>query len=272
MKSKSMSSSLQFFRRMFWSGLLLVGPASLAHAERWQMSSTLYFGGLRIAQAQTVIDIAPDMYHMYIKVVPDGAAKAFGKRDLTVDVAGRHENRENFRPLEYDLVYMTRKENRLIQMLFPADAHAELPPTKILVEPPPQNREKVPESMLGGVRDPVSAALHLSFLFSRTGSCAHRVAAFDGKRRYDIVAQNDGETTLLPSRLSVHEGPAHICRVTLQRLAGYREDEKKHPPLVGKVWMQHLQEEGFWLPVRLQVPSRAGVFVWHAGRLQNASR
>jgi hypothetical protein len=56
---------------------------------------------------------------------------------------------------------------------------------------------------------------------ARSGSCEGEAAVFDGRRRYDVITQDLGRTTLEASDLAPYGGPAIRCGVTFRPIAGF---------------------------------------------------
>ena len=60
--------------------------------------------------------------------------------------------------------------------------------------------------------------------YSSLGFCEGRLAIFDGKRRFDVIFQDDGESTLEESPLSPFKGKAHKCLMTIDKLSEQTDD------------------------------------------------
>ena len=78
-------------------------------------------------------------------------------------------------------------------------------------------REVVPEDLLPGTIDPLSALFNAVAWMSRSSRCDRRLAVFDGRRRYDFILREiEGGETAGP----FFTGAARICRARREVLAG----------------------------------------------------
>ncbi len=143
-------------------------------------------------------------------------------------------------------------------------------PPEVSAEPPSDedDRDVVPEAARLGTVDPVSAIYGL-VLDSEDG-CSGRRAVFDGRRRYDIVAQDRGEGTVPPSSYAVYDGPARLCRLTIEKVEGFwtKYDMKRRYPDTVDVWLAKVARDLPALPVRLEAETLIGALRVHLTDVQ----
>jgi len=80
-----------------------------------------------------------------------------------------------------------------------------------------------PDHKVGTV-DPMSAVLMLTKADGRP-PCDRRVEIFDGNQRYDIVLTPKHRVRLPPSSAGRRPEIGHVCRITYEPVAGYRDNE-----------------------------------------------
>lgn len=138
-------------------------------------------------------------------------------------------------------------------------------PPEVAAQPPSSedDREVVPEAARRGTVDPVSAVYGL-VLDSEDG-CSGRRAVFDGRRRYEIVAEDRGRGTVPPSSYAVYEGPARLCRLTIEKVEGFwtKYDMKRRYPDTVDVWLAKVARDLPALPVRLEAETLIGALRAH---------
>lgn len=139
--------------------------------------------------------------------------------------------------------------------------------TTVAVPPNEEDdRDPVPDNLLIGALDPLSAALERS-LFSAREPCVGRVPIWDGRRRYDIVLETDGEDMLAPTSYSSFAGRAVRCRAKLDRIAGYtKQNEEKAREITSQpstLWLASYPDQEIVVPVRLITETFWGTIVGH---------
>lgn len=126
---------------------------------------------------------------------------------------------------------------------------------------PPYSREDIakvaPEMILGAV-DPTTAVTALVLEAALGGGCRPRTAVYDGRRRYDANMVAVPARQLEASGYSPFSGRAEGCRLTFERIAGFRPDRKRLQDLAVVVWLADVGVEGAKVPVRLELSTPWG--------------
>jgi hypothetical protein len=126
---------------------------------------------------------------------------------------------------------------------------------------PPYSREdveKVAPEMISGAVDPTTAVTALVFEAALGGGCRPRTAVYDGRRRYDAHLAALPDRELAPSNYAPFSGIAEGCRLTFERIAGFRPDRKRLQDLQVDVWLAEVGIEGTKVPVRLELATPWG--------------
>ncbi len=114
--------------------------------------------------------------------------------------------------------------------------------------------------MKSGSLDPLSAVLAMGMTANVKDGCNGVTPVFDGRRVYDIVMENSQTLQYLGPR---GRRDTYRCNFRFIRKAGYREKAKKWKGVVGKVWVQQLDEGMPMLPVRLEIETSYGTGLVH---------
>lgn len=134
-------------------------------------------------------------------------------------------------------------------------------------EEPDADRTPVTLEDTQGAVDMMSGLL--GALFEATdGRCPQSARIFDGRRRSDLIFQDLGETNLKRTSYGIYEGEAFLCRMTVNRIAGYlrRETEWNKAEDRGKpatIYMQQIVGGLPPVPVRIESDLTLGQVVVH---------
>jgi len=140
-------------------------------------------------------------------------------------------------------------------------------------EAPDKNREIVTAAQRRRSLDPLSVVLQLLGDLAVNQSCDGSEAAFDGKRRFDLISEDKGWGENDPQGYGVYKGPARRCDVYFKMIAGrwldrehslfwqYMDGDKGHEPF--KIWLAALSPELPEMAVRAENASLWGRIVVH---------
>jgi hypothetical protein len=133
---------------------------------------------------------------------------------------------------------------------------------------PPRSAEddevSVPTSMRLNTLDPASAILSVVDTVTRAGKCDGDYPVYDGRRRFDLTVSLIGPEPLAPSRYSSYSGPATLCRVVVNKLAGFRNRGGEGGlPAIINVWLASVTGFEPMVPVRLEGESALGNMLIH---------
>jgi len=137
---------------------------------------------------------------------------------------------------------------------------------KVRARPPysDEDRKKVAPEMIPGAVDPTSAVTALVLTSALEGECRPTTAIYDGRRRYNANLQVLEPRDLKPSSQAPFAGQAEGCKLTFERIAGFRPDRKRMQDLEVDVWMADVGAAPGATPGR--VPVRLELFTpWGNG-------
>lgn len=196
------------------------GAASGARAaERGVLDYKVYFGGF--AAVALEIDLARTARHYRISTMVRtlGVINKLFPWTMRAYSRGRLAGAE-IRPEAAGHTSAWRGHERIVEILY-RDGR----PTVERVVPAPDRDERapVPDEDVGGTTDLAGAVLSLSLAIEAGRGCAGRVRVFDGRRRYDLVAERIGIEAVRRFGRAGYVPRALKCRVTLERRSGFRK-------------------------------------------------
>jgi len=134
-------------------------------------------------------------------------------------------------------------------------------------------RDEVSPEMRAGTIDPLTEIASVSQQLARGQGCAGVRSVFDGLRRYDVIYEDLGETTLEGSRYDAYEGRARQCRSRIKPIAGFwkpKEDEGESITSI-TAWMMPPVPGADPVPVRIAVEGRRGTLSIHLTKVGAAT-
>lgn len=226
----------------------------------------VYIGGFEVLKLDVRMDLADDRYGMdftfrtfgFISRLASWSMQAYSEGALSDSaVTPRRAGQEN----------SWQGKKRFVRMEF-RDGTPVVTGAK--PEPSEDDRTTVDPADMVGTVDLASAILMLMRPVRETGRCEGRIPVFDGRRRYDFVAEHTGEDRIRRSGYSAFAGTAVSCEVTMDRIAGFKRDQslagigsEDDDASTGErrsaaVWLGEVFQAVPHVPVRLEIDSRWG--------------
>ena len=226
-----------------------------AAARQYDFSFAGYYSGLRIAEARGSLDWGDGRYRLDIRAQSDGIVDWFTVIRHQTHSEGAIADRPQART-HYYLSSDGRKKTE-IELAFKPDDIAIVAASP---HPAKEKRSPVSAAMKQGALDPLSAVLAIGLAANADTGCNATEQVFDGRRRFDIILENSRTTTYKGPR-----GPrdTFVCDFRFVRIGGYRERAKKWKGIVGKVWIQQIDNGLPMLPVRLEIETSYGTGFVH---------
>ena len=133
----------------------------------------------------------------------------------------------------------------------------------------------VPPESLSGTIDPLTAVLRLSRRIAAGEVCRADLRIYDGRRRYDLAVRDAGTRRFAANAYSVFEGEAHGCRLSIERIGGFRKERSKYSEATRErlVWVARPLPDVMPVPVRVDIETGLGHAVMHlVGAARNGER
>jgi hypothetical protein len=250
------------------AGLLFAAALSTgsASAEPFSVKYDVYFGGLHVLNAQANWEQGAAAYSIAAQAETQGFVgwlhpwqgntSSQGRIDDGKVVPARHENRGSADDDEADGA-------RLVHLTY--DAAGNLADSLVQPEQDWEERHPLPANAGAGTLDPLSVIAGLSQLLQKTGRCEGSFAVFDGRKRYNLMVSDAGETQLDASNYSIYAGPARGCRLDYEMLGGHRIERSKYAETAREriVWVARPKEDAPLVPVRLEIETAYGTLMGH---------
>lgn len=253
---------------MAGAGVVGVGAATAdapAGAGTARLGYQVYFGGLKALAFKTELDVSEAGYQARLE------ARTEGMIGWVFDYVARARSEGavvdgGLRPARHVVESTARGNRRDTRLTFLPDGTIDS-----VAEPPPEadERDPVTAEQQRGAIDPLSAVLLAARTLARQGSCAQRLAVYDGRRRYDLEFSDGGREVLKPSEYASFAGEATLCLFRYIRVAGYQKagsnrwSNPRDTERVYKVWLGAIAPGLPPLPVRIEAEGTFGSLIVH---------
>lgn len=249
---------------MRWLFLGLIGGALLvsrADARELDLSYTIYFGGFSVAAFDSKIAVDRSAYRVTTNARSLGVLDYFFPIEVTSEGTGKVTD-YGVKPETFSSTGTFNGEPRRIAL---TSRDGAVP--SVVMHPPrdPEKRDAVPEDLQHGTIDPYAAVISLA-LTAKLNPCEEELQVFNGRTRTDFRISHVGSDILNKSEYSIFDGPAELCEVEYETLAGgYKKSwfGKDKDNTVTRLWVARLTEGGAWVPVRLESEGPFGMIVGH---------
>ena len=241
--------------------LALLGVALPASAETIGARYEVYAGGFQAIGIQARAVVTEQTYDIAADLTTTGIIDWFLRFSQRLEGHGRLGTA--ITPLLYvtdGTFFGTPRGTRLD---YRADGRIEA-----TLRPAKEEGERTPltEEMKLGTLDLMSVFVAVNRSARETGSpCNAKVPVFDGRRRFNVVLEEDGVSAVEPSRYTVFSGPALRCKFSMERLGGFQVSPRFNPqtPRISVLFLARFGEGAMWLPVRLESDSSFGNVIGH---------
>lgn len=222
----------------------------------------VYAGGLHALSLTTRLALDPQAYRIDLDAKLDGLPAVFFTYNLTARVEGQR-GAEGPRPARYRSANRWRaNQERWVEVDYGPEG-----PLETRADPPLEqdDRKVVPAALRHNTLDPISGVFALLQGVENDGRCASKIAIFDGRRRYDLVARQIGPAQLEPSEIGVYSGPAIECRIALKQVTGFWDKPRMKDRFPEEVvtYLATVVKGAPPVPVRLELQNVFGAVVIH---------
>lgn len=250
---------------------IVLGSAGVSRAAdqpALELDYEVYVGGMNPVGATALFGLTPDSYAMRVEATPQGMVRMFGRWTFLGRAWGTLDGSSAV-PRLFETVERKPERERRLEVRYGPD---QAPDTVFVPEGWAGSDGVVQKTDAIGTADPLGALAALSRAVAGGEACSGTHAVFDGRRRYDLVATDVRDVVLEPSRRSAYAGPARLCRLRMDPVAGkWRDAGSNHfwrLPQPGEdrwvdVWLAAPVAGGPVVPVRLEADSKLGPVYIH---------
>ncbi len=234
-----------------------------AKATVMDLKYEIYAGGMLGLKVDMEIALTATRYRSSFDAKIAGAFSWFKDFRLRSEVEGLRDGGATQPSYFVSEAFKKGKSKRLVEITYHDDGSLQ---TSVVPEPDAEDRDDIPEDLRIGTFDPLSAVLMLTEAVALQGSCDAVVPVFDGRRRFDLTAEDLGAEQIDANRYQVYEGEARHCLVKFNRLTGYKEGEmgvKSSYPDNISVYLAPLAPGLPPVPVRMEMDHKFGALRAH---------
>ena len=268
-------------QRRWLNGVLLAGLLLAASGPAQAQSGTqpaagdaapvglaykLYVGGLNALTFDTRVALERGGYDIRLQARTSGWIGSLWPFVLEGRAGGTRDAAGALRPKRFATANVWGDNGkRWVRMDYPA--HDGPPEVTAEPEPSKDDRSVVPAEARSGTRDPISAIYGL--ILGSGEVCAGTQQIFDGRRRYDVSAENLGAADVPESSYAIYSGAATKCRITVQKVTGFWEkyESKRRYPDKIDVWLAPVVDDLPPLPVRIETDTLVGALRVHLSEI-----
>lgn len=241
--------------------------AAAAQSERLKLSYALYVGGLSALDGAVELTSRPGGYEVNL------AAETKGLIGWLTEWRTRSVSRGAWRggeaaTQEHESQNLWRGQTRSVSLRYDAARAASV---TAVPDTAADDRDPIPPEMLRATLDPLSGFLVVMEALRRGEGCGRTIAAFDGRRWFDMRFRDLGPETLPPGGYSSFDGKARRCAVEYVAIAGYKRSPERNmfwrnsagerPPV--QVWFAEVAPGAPPAPVRMEAETPFGAVVAH---------
>ncbi len=258
-------------RRSRWFGCagIVAGLLALpvpAAADGFALTYDVYTGGLRAIRFDFELGLADPGYETRIRLETSGIVGALFSWSLEASSVGEWRDGE-IAPRQYRTDNQWRSRARSVAIEYRDDG------TRTVTAEPPYGEDDiklVDPALIPGSVDPTTAVTAQVLTSAIAGTCRARTPVYDGRRRYDANMIALPARDLKPSNAAPFEGRAEGCRLTFERIAGFKPDRKRLQDLEVAIWLADIGVEPGQVPVRLELTTPWGDGFAHLVRARAA--
>ena len=249
---------------------IAISASGAARAERGILDYKIYFGGISVVTLEIDLERTAEEYRIFSKMRTLGVIDQLFPWKMNGYSRGRFAGGE-VRPEAVGYSSNWRGRQRSLEVRYDNRR-----PTVTRVVPKPNEEKRVPvsEADIRGSIDVSSAVMSLSLAAQTARGCTGHVPVFDGRRRYDMVAERIGVEAMRWYGRPGYEPRAVKCRVTIVRRSGFKRvsnnDESAKVKRSGTVWFAPGGNGVPPAPMRIEVETRWGLVIAHLTRVRQA--
>jgi len=222
--------------------------------EGFALTYDVYTGGLRAIRFDFEVDLADPGYATRIRLQTAGIVGALFNWSLEASSRGDWDDGE-IAPEKYRSANIWRSRQRRVAIDYAGDGQRT-----VTAEPPygEEDIKRVDPALIPGAVDPTTAVTALVLTSAIDGDCRPRTAVYDGRRRYDANMEVLPPRDLKSSAAAPFAGRVEGCRLTFERIAGFKPDRKRLQDLEVAIWLADIGVEPGRVPVRLELSTPWG--------------
>ena len=241
--------------------LMISGPLLASDLRQHNLEYLVYIGGLRAINISFNSSLRKGYYSGKLKLNTYGLIGKLFKWSSSAFSYGEIKQSIVF-PQRAGRDSIWRNKKRRVRLNFQKNGG---PIVRLVPEPRNSKRKLSPSLRLEGTRDLVGAMVSYLRFTGDSGSCVKSEPIFDGKRRYNLVFENQVKVGLMRDQYSPYHGPSLRCQFKLEKIAGFRPKTERYTWLTdgsARIWLGRVFPNAIMFPVRIEADTNfGGLFV-----------
>lgn len=248
--------------RLLLASIVLASTCSKSIDAR---AAILHYDVYYLAMPVVAVDVDAQRdaagYRTTVALRAAGILRAFAPWESHVEADGTIDG-ATVRPHAYRVENAYRARHQRIALAFAGDGGVHGDVDGALTD---DERERVPQALCEDTLDPVSASAAVAERLVATGTCAGTLRVYDGLRRYDLRYVDLGSAPLEPSSHDPYRGEAHVCRATVEPIAGFLPAGERATEVT--TWLAPPVDGARPLAVRMDLAGPHGTLHVHLARV-----
>jgi hypothetical protein len=227
-----------------------------------KLDYAIYVGGFRTIDINLNTILSRDRYDIKLDLKGDRLLDWLFKWTMRASSAGQIKQ-GMIMPRQAGHNSVWRGKKRSVRLVFPGTG---FPTATVMPVPKQGDRKLVPPEKRLATRDLAGAILSYLMASGVKNSCARSEPVFDGRRRYNLVFENEAKVSLRKNSYSPYSGPALRCTLKLEKLAGFRTKSSRSRWVSegsARVWIAQPFDGALPILVRLEMDTGFGGLVAH---------
>ncbi len=233
--------------------------------DGFRLSYDVYKSGFRALSLDFDVALGDGNYRTDARLESAGIIGWLFEWRLDATSAGELQEAATIVPQQHRRANSWRGKVRSVEIAYQAGVPAE-----VRAEPPYSERPElaVAAELLPGAVDPMSAVTAIVLANANGPLCRPTTAVYDGRRRYDAQLTPLGRKTLQASNFAAFAGAADGCRMSIERIAGFKPDDERMQNLTIDIWLADVGTGAGRVPVRLELHTPWGNGFAHLARAE----
>ena len=240
---------------------VISGPLLASDPRQHNLQYMVYIGGLRAINISFNSSLHQRYYRGKLKLNTEGLVDKLFKWSSSMFSYGEIKQSIVF-PRRAGRDSISKNKRRKVRLNFQKSG---IPIVKVVPEPPNKKQIILPFLQLAGTRDLVGAIISYLSFAGASGSCVRSEPVFDGKRRYNLVFENQAKVRLTRDQYSPYHGLSLRCQFKLEKIAGFRPKTERYKWMKdgsARVWLGRVFPNAMMFPVRIEADTNfGGLFV-----------
>lgn len=255
------------------SKLALAAGASTSPSPGKQvMMYDVYAGGFHVVEAELKVDFTQKgRYDIALSAHTRGFLGSVAPWEGTFETQGWEKEAGIYAPEIHKSTTTWQDEPEIKEYKYSADG--KFLGYHVTDEHSDGQERDVDPNLTQGTTDALTATLKVMSEIPQNEKCEGSSEVFDGKRRFELLFQQQEQVHLDQSRYNIYEGGASVCTVEVKPVAGAWhkkprgwmsiQEQGRERGTMPTVWMAVIDENSPAVPVKIRVKTEYGTLFMH---------